>query len=1368
MNSTALHQPDNTPPEEKSGSVSSVHQAVHFPLSFGQHRLWFLDQFEPGNSAYNSSGGIRLGGQLNILALQQALNEIIIRHEVLRTTFNVLNGTPMQVVHGPAPFALQVVDYSGFPSDVCECKLQRLACSNAEQPFNLADGPLLRGALVRMGDHDHVLLLTIHHIISDGWSIGIFARELSVLYENLSAGKASPLPELSIQYGDYAEWQREYLKGAVLDRLRWYWCKQLAGAPVLELPTDRPRPAMQTFNGADVDIQFDRQLLEDLTQLSVREGGTLFMTLLAAFSVLLARYSGQEDVCVGTPIANRTHVETEPLMGFFVNTLVMRCDLSGNPSFRTLLQRVRKLALQAYAHQDLPFEKIVEELQLKRDLSRSPLFQVMFVLQNTPFPELCLPGLMLSPVEVAREVAKFDLTITMGESESGLAGRIEYNRELFDRATIERLAGHWERLLRSIVADPSKLLSELSLLTEAECRVFDDWNRTNAPYPRQKTITQLFEEQAAKSPSGVALRQDGDELSFGELNRRANRIARWLQQQGACPGSLVGVAMERSLDTVVALLAILKAGAAYVPLDPAYPRDRLQFMLSDSATGLVFTRQAHKDQLQREGTRVLCVDSDDKEIAAQSDQDLPASATSDSLAYVLYTSGSTGRPKGVMAPHLGTINRLAWMWKQAPFAAGEVCCQKTSLNFVDSVWELFGPLLRGIPSVIVSNRVVQDPRRLIQSLARHKVSRIVLVPSLLRVLLDSYQLMRDIKTPKLWIVSGEALTNELASKFRKVMPEGTLLNLYGSSEVAADATWYRVRGDESGTAGVPIGRPISNVQIRILDRFGNQVPVGIPGEIYVGGDALARGYLNQPHLTRDRFVPDPFTEGSGARLYKTGDIGHYRPDGVIEYLGRTDHQVKIRGHRVELGEIESVLREHQDVKDCVAVARGATAADRRIVAYIASEGDALHVEALHKLLRSRLPEFMQPSAITRMPSLPLTPNGKVDRLALPEPTEQHFEFAPSYVPPRDALELQITGVWENVLGAHPIGVYDNFFELGGHSFLAIDLFSELEKSFGKVLPVAALFQAPTIAQLADVVRHEGWESAWKSLVPLQPEGSAAPFFCIHSLGTNLVSYGRLARGVGKDQPFYGLQPIGLDGKHAPHTRVEDMATHYLSQVRNLQPHGPYYLGGVCLGGVVAFEMAQQLRREGESVGLLLLIDSQFPGSPLYFPKHPLRPTLTSLVDYYLGDLLMLPMQGRPRYIATRIRNVSVRLAKAGRKLLGRILPGVEGKAVVASTIQKVKSANSRAGGHYHPQSYDGKVTLFWCSEVPSRSYQDRRLGWSETAGGGLEVHVIPGNHLTMVDNPHVAVMAYKLRACLEKSRLATSNVGRAFSAAQSP
>ena len=1364
MSSTGLHQSNNTCLGKKSVTTCPVQQDICFPLSFGQHRLWFLDQLEPGNSAYNSSGGIRLRGRLNIPALQQALNEIIVRHEVLRTTFNQVDGTLKQVVHSPSPLDLQMVDHSLLPTDVGEQELQRLARSSAEQPFDLANGPLLRGALVRIGVDDHVLLLTIHHIISDGWSVSIFARELSVLYENFSAGRPSSLPDLPIQYGDYAEWQREYLKGEVLDQMLGYWCKQLAGAPVLDLPTDRPRPATQTFRGAEVDIHFDRTLLGNLKKLSVLEGATLFITLLAAFDVLLSRYSGQEDICVGTPIANRTHIETEPLIGFFVNTVVMRVNLSGNPSFRTFLQSVRKVALQAYAHQDLPFEKIVEELQVKRDLSRSALFQVLFVLQNAPFPELSLPGLKLSSVEFGREVAKFDLTITMGEAESGLVGRIEYNRDLYERSTIERLASHWERLLHSIATDPSKPLSELVLVTDAERATFDDWNNTSAPIPRQKTIPQLFEEQVAESPNAVALRQDGDQLSFGELNRRANRIARWLQQQGACLNTLVGVAMERSLDSLVALLGVLKAGAAFMPLDPDYPRDRLQFMLNDSAAALVLTRQSYTERLQRQGTRLLCVDSDHNEIAAYSHEDLPRSASSDSLAYVLYTSGSTGRPKGVMAPHLGTVNRLAWMWNQIPFVAGDVCCQKTSLNFVDSVWEIFGPLLQGIPSVIFSNRIVQDPRRLIQSLAQRRVSRIVLVPSLLRVLLDRYQFTREIERPKLWIVSGEALTTDLASQFRHVMPDSRLLNLYGSSEVAADATYYWVRGDESGSAGVPIGRPISNVETRILDRFGNQVPVGIPGEICVGGDALADGYLNQPVLTRDKFVPDPFSARAGARLYKTGDLGRYRSDGIIEYLGRTDHQVKIRGHRIELGEIESVLREHKDVIDCVAIARGTTPADIRIVVYVASEKDALPVATLRRFLKSRLPEFMLPAAFVVLRALPLTPNGKVDRLALPEPTEQHVESARSYYPPRDALELQLTRLWEKFLRARPIGIHDNFFELGGHSFLAVDLFSELEKSFGKVLPLAILFQAPTIAQLAEVIRHEGWESAWASLVPLQPQGSALPFFCIHSLGTNLVSYGHLARTVGNEQPFYGLQPIGLDGKDVPHTRVEDMAVHYLSQVRGLQPRGPYYLGGVCLGGVVAFEMAQQLQHEGESVGLLLLIDSQFPGFPKHLPRRPLRASLTSLLDYYLGDLLMLPWAGKMRYLATRIRNVNVRAAKAGKKLIGRILPVVEAEAVVASIIQKVKNANSLAGGSYYPQPYNGKVTLFWCSEVPSRSYQDRRLGWSEVAGDGLEVHVIPGNHMTMVDHPHVAVMADKLRTCLEKSRVTATAADPALAA----
>lgn len=1346
---------------ETSQMVDTPDGCVYFPLSFGQQRLWFLDQLDPGNSAYNSAGGLRFRGVLNVEALQRALDEIVARHEVLRTTFRTVNGTPMQVVHRPTPLELRRVDLSGIGARDRENELKKLATESAEQSFDLATGPLLRGTLVRLAEEEHALLLTVHHIINDGWSVGVFSRELAVLYESFVAGKPSPLPELPIQYGDFSEWQREYLKGEVLENHLKYWTQQLGGAPPLDLPTDRPRPSTQTFRGAELVFRFDRDLSTQVKQFSTAEGVTPFITLLAAFNVLVARYTNQEDISVGTPIANRTHVETEQLIGFFVNTLVMRSDLTGDPSFRTLVQRVRNVAIQAYAHQDLPFEKIVEHLQPKRDMSRSALFQVMLVLQNAPVTEMQLPGLTLSPLEFEREVAKFDLTFTMAEEENGFGGVIEYNCDLFERSTIERMAEHWQTLVRSATNDPHQRVWDLDAIPPAERSLIDSWNQTAAPYPREKTITTLFEEQVSKTPRRVALRDEKYQVTFEELDRRANRIAHWLRKNGAAPRSVIGVSLERSIDTVAVLLGIIKAGAAYLPLDPDYPAQRLQFMLEDSGIEILVTRDCHRSLFQRHGLRVLCLDSDAKGIAAESADGPNAAISPEDPFYVLYTSGSTGRPKAVMAPHVGTVNRFFWMWNNFPFGEGEVCCQKTSLNFVDSVWEIFGPLLQGVPSYIISNRVVQDPRQLADTLARNKVSRIVLVPSLLRLLTDVYaRAGKRHDAPKYWIASGEALTTDLAAQLLRVLPDSKLINLYGCSEVAADATYYVVPEIDGGGAGVPIGRPISNVQIHILDRHSKHVPIGIPGEIYVGGDAPAIGYRNQPKLTSEKFLPDPFRSDAGARLYRTGDLGRYRVDGAIEYLGRIDHQVKIRGQRVELGEIEAVLREYEGVHDCVAVARGQTASEKRIVAYVASTSGVVTAESLRTFLQTRLPEVMIPAAFVIMQALPLTPNGKVDRLSLPEPEKQSAGSSHEYVAPRDALEVQVTRVWEKVLRTRPIGVNDNFFELGGHSFLAVDLFSELEKSFGKVLPLATLFQAPTVAQLADVIRHEGWEDAWASLVPLQPQGAAPPFFCVHSLGTNLVSYGHLARNVGTDQPFYGLQPVGLDGREEPHSRVEDMATHYLSQIRKLQPEGPYHLGGVCLGGVVAYEMAQQLRRNGEQVGLLVLIDSQVPGFPKHLPKHPLKPSLIALADWYLGDVLMRPFGGKVTYIATRIKNIGLRISRTGKGIARHVVRSIGEPAVVAATIQKVKRANAIAGGSYRPEPYDGKVTLFWCSEVPARSYQDRRLGWSDVAQGGLEVHVIPGNHMTMVDHPHVVVMAEKLRNCLQKTHIGSRSADR--------
>ncbi|MDA9762113.1 amino acid adenylation domain-containing protein, partial [Desulfobacterales bacterium] len=1002
------------------GQSIKTAKAAHIPqrvdngpsvLSFSQQRLWFLHQLEPDSHAYNITFSYRLQGSLDVTAFEHSLNEIVKRHEALRTTFVSVNGEPTQVISSSVELPLSVLGMEGLPEDEKEKKVHSAVFEESRHNFDLSKGPVFRTTLLRCSATEYFFIFVVHHIAFDGWSAGVFLRELGLLYTAFSAGQPSPLSELPIQYADYAVWQREWLQGGVLEDQLGYWKQQLGSEiPVLQLPTDRPRPAVQTSRGATESFLLAKELKNKLNKLSQREGVTLFMTLLAAYHTLLYRYTEQADFAIGSPIANRNRSEIENLIGFFVNTLVLKSNISDDPSFKELLGRVRETTLGAYDHQDLPFEKLVEELQPVRDMSYSPLFQVMFVLQNVSMEPGEFPGLAISPLEIKTNAAMFDMALYMQEKEEGLAGTFEFNTDLFNGATIARMAGHFCTLLESIVADPAKRISELTLLPEAERQqMLVEWNTTEATYSAEKTLVHLFEDQVMRTPEAVAVDFEGAQLTYGELSERANKLAHYLQSQGVVPESRVGIWMERSLDMMVALLGTLKAGAAYVPLDPSYPQERLAFMLSDAQVSVLLTMEKFFKDLPEYAGHVVCMDKDQQAIAQGSEENPTGRIAPDNAAYVIYTSGSTGTPKGVVGLHRGAVNRLNWMWRVYPFKDGEVCCQKTYLSFVDSVWEIFGPLLKGVRTVIIPDEAVKDPDLLIESLTSNHVTRIVLVPSLLRVLLDSFgDLQKRLVDLRIWVSSGEEISVELTQRFREVMPDAKLINLYGSSEVSADVTCYEI-GDELQEQRVPIGQPIDNTSIYILDSHQQPVPIGVPGELYIGGVGLARGYLNRPDLEFERFILNPFQQGEV--LFKTGDLGRYLLDGNIEYRGRKDHQVKIRGFRVELGEIESHIKEVEAITDCVVVLKEDRPADTRMVAYYTVEDEqAVGISGIRRHLQTKLPDYMLPQHFVELSSIPLMPNGKVDRKALPKPeTDASLEYG--YVAPRSETEQKIATIW---------------------------------------------------------------------------------------------------------------------------------------------------------------------------------------------------------------------------------------------------------------------------------------------------------------------------------------------------------------------
>jgi amino acid adenylation domain-containing protein len=1034
------------------------------PLSFAQERLWFLDRLEPGSTTYNMPAARRLSGALDEAALERSLGEIVRRHEALRTVFAEVDGSPVQVVVPFGGFALATDDLSGLAGTEREAEMRRRVGEEAARPFDLAAGPVFRALLLRLGEDDHVLLLSMHHIVTDEWSMGVFTRELSELYEAYREGRESPLPELAVQYADYAAWQREQLKGEALERQLGYWRKRLADAPaLLELPTDHPRPAVQTFRGATERVQLPAEVLERLRALGRQEGATLFMVALSAFQALLSRYSGSEDVVVGSPIAGREQSEVQGLIGFFVNTLVLRTDVSGDPSFRELLGRVREVTLGAYENQEVPFEKLVAELQPERSLSHSPLFQVSFTLQDAPDSASGLAELGTERVDAGFASAKFDLSLGVTETQGGLRCGLSYATDLFEHGTVVRLLGHLARVLEQVAADADVRLSELELLDEAErALVLEAWNRTDAEYPADRCIHELFQAQAARAPHAVAVVFEDVSLTYAELNAWANQLARYLRRRGVGPEVRVGICLERSLELVVGILAVLKAGGAYVPMDPAYPADRLAFTLSDAGVPVVLAQEQVRAALPvPEGVELISLDAAQAEIAAESAENPASGAGPDSLAYVIYTSGSTGAPKGALIEHRNVARLFSATDAWFGFGPDDVWTLFHSCAFDFSVWEIWGALLYGGRVVVVPFDVSRDPEAFHALVQREGVTVLSQTPSAFRQFIRVDGERGGELALRYVVFGGEAL--EPASLREWVERRGAetprLVNMYGITETTVHVTYRPLsREDVFGGSGSPIGRAIPDLRLYVLDPARRPVPIGVPGELYVGGAGVARGYLNRPELTAQRFVENPFGAGT---LYRTGDRVRWMADGTLEYLGRLDEQVKIRGFRIELGEIEAALRQAPGVNDCTVVVREDAPGDRRLVAYVVGEAEA---DALRDRLRQGLPEYMVPSAFVFLVALPLTANGKLDRKALPAPEDDAYARG-SYEAPLGEVETAVAEIWAEVLGVERVGRWDHFFELGGHSLLAIRLIERMRRA-GLHMEVRALFTTPVLAELA--------------------------------------------------------------------------------------------------------------------------------------------------------------------------------------------------------------------------------------------------------------------------------------------------------------
>ncbi|HEY0603581.1 MAG TPA: amino acid adenylation domain-containing protein [Herpetosiphonaceae bacterium] len=1322
------------------------------PLSFGQQRLWFLHQLEE-SSSYNVVSPLHLQGPLSAVILQRCFNELIRRHTILRTRYVMQNGEPLQEILPALDLPLRLIDLTDVAAAERPHRARRIIAETSAQCFDLASGPLLTTTLLKLAEDEHVLILVLHHSIVDMWSLELLKHEMGLLYQAFSLDEPSPLLEPELQYADFAVWQRDWMQGRIFTEQLAYWTNQLHGLANLDLPADHPRPPISTYRGALHSFELPADQAAAVQQLSRSLGVTLFMTYLAAFKVLLKRYTGQRDIAVGTPIANRAQPGTEHMQGFFLNTLVLRTDLAADLSFVDLLGRVRSTTLDAYAHQELPFERLVEELQPTRDLSRTPLFQVLFVLTHQETQASPFSGLSVEQFATEHTSSKFDLTLFINETPQGLTCMIEYSTDLFEAATIVRMGQQLQRLLEAIVANPEQRITDLPLLSAAEQQqILHDWNRSEAEYPRDAAVHQLIEAQVERNPETAAIVYEGASLSYAELNARANQLAHYLRAQGVGPDVLVALMVERGLEMIVGMLAILKAGGAYVPLDPNYPADRLQYMLGHSQAPVLLTQDRLVGNLPNHSAQIFRLDADWERLAAYPATNPARTALPEHLAYIIYTSGSTGRPKGVMVKQQGLINLVHGLRAYFDDPQVQITGLITSISFDISVNQIFPTLIFGRTLHIISDEIKFNSRVLLRYLNDQQIHLLDAVPSYMQAVLNEVAPEQPANALRYLLIGGEKIEQRLLqSVFGQFGSTVEIINIYGLTEISDINILGPIRAEDVGKP-ITVGRPLQNNRIYIVDDHMQPQPIGIAGEVCVSGESVSRGYLFRPELTAERFVVCPFEDGQ--IMVRTGDLGRWRDDGTVEILGRIDHQVKVRGFRIETGEIEHALAQHPDINECVVVVREDAKGEKHLVAYVVknreprtkNQGDGSEAGSrspgghpvlgsadLRQRVGAQLPDYMIPSLFVELATLPKTPSGKIDRKALPAPNTT-IDDPSALIAPRDALERQLVAVWEGVLGHAPIGVTHNFFALGGHSLLAARLVNELRAALEKEIPLALLLQNPTVEQLAAALRGTTAPAA-TPLVGLRTRGSRPPLFLIHPGGGQVLAYSRLVELMPHDQPIYGLQSSGLGGTTV-HTTIEQMASAYLAAIREIAPHGPYLLGGWSLGGLIALEMAQQLRRTGERATLVAMIDTYAP-----LPEEQAAPESvdeTDLLRMFIQDLgLDLPDSDSPAADNPADQlDASIQQAIQLGKLPSTLNPGD------IRDLFTIFKTNYHAMLRYHPQSYTEDVLLIRASETSDPRVPEDR-GWRHWIRGRLTIHQAPGSHFTMLRQPlgeHVAAL----------------------------
>lgn len=1361
-------------------SITPPPRGHKLPLSFAQQRLWFLEQLEFTGASYNISQGFQLAGSLDTTALEQSLDTIIQRHEALRTTFGVVEGEPVQLINPQSSFKLNFIDLQHLPPSEQETEVQQLAAQEAAFSFDLTQGPLFRATLLQLNSKKHVLFLTMHHIISDGWSMSVLYRELSALYKALAAGEASPLPLLPLQYADFAAWQNRWLNDKTLTIQLDYWKQQLNGAPsVLELPSDKQRPAVQSFNGGKQSVTLSQPLTQAIKKLSHQQNATLFMTLLAAFKLLLFRYTQQKDIVVGTPIAGRRWPETEDLIGFFINSLVLRTNLSANPSFEELLGRVREVALQAFMHQDVPFEKLLEELQPQRDLSHTPLFQVFFNMSNFEDTRLELPGLEVEQLKPGGLKSLFDLTLYVKEQNNNIRLNLVYNADLFSPARMAEMLGQYHHLLNQIVENPQTPITQFSLVTPAA--------RSQLPDPARPLQTRWhgavhtrFSQQAQQLPTQPAVIDWQDRWTYQELDTRSSQLAHYLRANGINHQDVIAIYGHRSASLVWAILGALKAGAAFTILDPAHPASRLiEYLKITNPKGWLQLEAASPPReletfiAAQPGLVRLTLPALNQAQAGNFLNEYPASGPHitvgpDDTAYIAFTSGSTGQPKGVIGRHGPLSHFLPWQTREFDLTPSDRFSMLSGLSHDPLQRDIFTALWVGATICIPEANIMSLSSRLAAWMADQGITFAHLTPAMAQVLTENPPPNHQLTALRYAFFVGDRLTRRDVMRLRHLAPNVTCINSYGSTETQRAVGYYRVPTQlEPDKATYSLGRGMPNVQLLVLNQQQQLAGIGELGEIYVRSPHLAKGYLNDALLTQMRFIANPFTQIANDRLYKTGDLGRYLPDGTLEFAGRADRQIKIRGFRIEPEEIEHALVQHPDIQEAVVVLHEGRSGRKHLVAYlIPVEGTTPFRKYLRNFLWQKLPDYMIPAVFVLLESLPLTPNGKIDYAALPEPVPLRSELQSTFVAPKNIIERKLVKIWEEVLEIRPIGIKDSFFELGGHSLLAVRLFSRIEQEFGKNLPLVCLFKEATIEHLANLIRQQAGLTIWSSLVDLQPIGNKPPFFCVHGLTGDVLWFAALARHLAPEQPFYGLQARGLDGVQEPFTQIEAMAAHYITEMRALQPEGPYYLGGASFGGTVALEMARQLQAQGQQVALLATFDHTPPNinaknnASFLISKSATLASFFKNLPYWFGSFMQLT----PYQMLARIRR-KTRVAKKRfdhkfnlRNLeLDRVDAAdiIDYAAELPEHRRRLIEAHYQAIKNYRPQPYNGSVTLFRARSRPAFNSQDPEIGWKKIAGDNVEVNEVPGSHEGMFKEPYVRTLAAALKANLERAQAAT-------------